>query len=145
MNIQNANAVDNPARNDLIQANMEQPRQEEQNAVQNQVNREVNRDEFTRSPAAERMQELNENRLELQEELGILQKDQNQTEAGRGRTNEIRREINLIEDEMRNMARQPDATDRMQREAINRYNEQNQAAVRAQNNNNRNTMNLFGE
>ena len=147
MNIQDVNNVQNPIQNTPVQETPVQPPQENQNAEQNQANREVNRDNYTPSQAADRMRELTGRREALQEELGALrQQPANQPEAGNTRTNEIQREINGIDREMRNMAApENNAADRRQREAINRYTEQNQAAVRAQTTNNRNVVNLFGE
>ena len=145
MNIQDVNNAPNPVQNNPVQANIERDIQEEQNPAQNIENRENNRDNFTRSAAAERLHELTGRRQELEEELTALEQnpDQNEPEPERGA--ELRGELTGIEREMRNIAQpEQEAVNRRQREAINRYAEQNQEVIRERTANRR-VMNLFGE
>ncbi len=150
MNIQNVNNVANPVQQNKpnpLQAENEQNRQQEQNNVQNPGNQEVTRDNFTRSQAADRIQNLTNRRQELEQQIGALEQNQtaNQTQTEQTGGTEIRQEINNINRELKNMAQpEPDAATRRQREAINQYTEQNQNVIQARSQT-RKTMNLFGE
>jgi len=151
MNIQNVNNAANPVQQNQpnpLQAANEQNRQQEQNNVQNRGNQEVNKkDNFTRTQAADRMQNLTNRRQELEQQIGALEQNQtaNQAQPGQTQGTEIRQEINDINRELKNMAQpEADAATRRQREALTQYSEQNQNVIIAQTTT-RKTMNLFGE
>jgi len=147
MNIQNVNKAPNPVQPNPLQAANEQNRQQEQNNVQNRENQEVNRDNFTRTQAADRMQNLTNRRQELEQQIGALEQNQtaNQNQPEQTQGTEIRQEINDINRELKNMAQpEADAATRRQREALTQYSEQNQNVIIARSTT-RKVMNLFGE
>ncbi|MFC1509961.1 hypothetical protein ACFL60_09820, partial [Candidatus Omnitrophota bacterium] len=108
--------------------------QPQQTLFNNTEVRDDTGDTFTQSPEAERLQELNGRREELQSEIATNEQIRNDQDANFARGEEISREIDTIDREIRNIERpENDAANRAQREALNTYSEQNQAVVRTRN------------
>lgn len=157
MNITAVNNQANQAATSPLNAANEQARQQNANQAQNQQAQEAPTDNFTRSAETERANQL-DNRREtpLQENRTAapeyrpaeenVNRIENRAVAG-GAQQQARENANTNANQAPEQAAntgQDNNASRLQREAIARYAEQNQAAARNQNTN-RPVMNLYGE
>ena len=134
MAIRAANTTANLPSNKPVQENNERPRQEQPNVNQSPESRENSRDDFVQSPESGRLIELNDRKEELQGEVNTIAQSRNEREAEFAQGAEIRREINDIDREIKNIERpENEAANRVEREALNQYAEQNQTVVRTRN------------
>ncbi|MBN1291359.1 MAG: hypothetical protein JXB48_05920 [Candidatus Latescibacteria bacterium] len=123
--------------NTEVRGNTQQNQTNQQNAAQNQA---VTGDNYTQSEAAQRLQELVQNR----QTENTVQPAQNQPETQQAQPAATTTEPSRANTEANNQVNDQITVDRRRTEAIQQYQQQTQTAVNNQNNAGANNIGLLG-